>query len=349
MNIAEVASSIQETGTEVTYLIVGEPGIGKSSVLQELKRTAEYANHEFIYVDCPVMDVPDVQLPYVENGVSKFATNALWGVENSAPKVIMLDELAKSNSTTRLLFTRLLLEHQIGAYKLPTGSVVFATGNQTKDGVGDTYPAHMMNRVSVVHMEKPSAEEWCNWASTQGIDPVVMAWVTQFPHALAEAEEDNPYIFNPKTNATSFVSPRSLVKASAIVTKRAKLSAKVLHEGLRGTIGASAATDMAAYIQLANQLPTWKAVMNDPTGTSIPTNASAQLIMAYGALQTLTVHDTKPEVDAVITYMSRFPLEVGAVAFSSLARNAPMSVKRNVLANPIVTKWITENAMFLAG
>jgi hypothetical protein len=349
MNIQQVANAILETGVDITYLVVGEPGTGKSSILTYLKEEPTLSNHQFIYIDCPVNDVPDVQLPYVEAGVSYFATNSSWGVNDPRPKVIMLDELSKSNTTTRLLFTRLLLEKQIGAYKLPEGSIVFATGNQSKDGVGDSFPAHMLNRVTEVHMDKPGVDAWCNWASNAGVDPIVMAWVNQFPHALSEGEEDNPYTFNPKTNNKQFVSPRSLDKASRIISKRDKLDSNTLHESLVGTIGASAAVDIMAYIQLANQLPSWKVVMSDPKNTPVPTSVAAQLIMAYGALQTLTANDDAESCTAVVEYLSRYPLEVSAVAFSSLARNAPMHVKRNVLRHPVVSTWVKENAIYLAG
>jgi hypothetical protein len=349
MNIQQIANAILTTGTDITYLVVGEPGTGKSSILDYLQEAPELSNHQFIYIDCPVNDVPDVQLPYVEDGVSYFATNSSWGVNDPRPKVIMLDELSKSNATTRLLFTRLLLNKQIGAYKLPEGSIVFATGNQSKDGVGDTFPAHMLNRVTEVHMDKPNAEAWCNWAANAGIDPIVMAWVNQFPHALSEGEQDNPYTFNPKTNNKQFVSPRSLDKASRIISKRDKLDSNTLHQSLVGTIGASAAVDIMAYIQLADQLPTWKDVMSSPTTATVPTSVAAQLIMAYGALQTLVAHDEPENCTAVIEYLSRYPLEASAVAFSSLSRNAPMHVKRSVLMHPVVVKWVKENAMYLAG
>ena len=340
MNIHQVANLIKTTGTEVTYVVDGVPGIGKSSILSLLKKDSKFKDYEHIYVDCPTMDIPDVQLPYVEHGVSKFATNALWGVENDRPKLIMLDELPKSSNVTRLLFTRLLLEHQIGAYKLPEGSVVFATGNRNKDGVGDTYPAHMMNRVCSIHMNKPTPEEWIDWAEDNKIDPIILAWVKQFPHCLAEDEENNPYIFNPKTNTTSFVSPRSLAKASPIVANRSAFDGNTLNAALSGTLGQSAAVDIMAYIQLADQLPTWSDVINNPLEAKLPTSAPAKLIMAYGALS--QINNDISTVDSVVNYFARFEPEISAVAFSSMAKN------RVVLKNATVSAWVKNNLHLIA-
>lgn len=341
MNHSQIANLIKTTGSNVTYLCEGEPGIGKSSILSMLKQDPDMKDYQFIYIDCPTMDLPDVQLPYVENGVSKFATNALWGVESDKPKVIMLDELSKSSNVTRLLFTRLLLEHQIGNYELPEGSIVFATGNQTKDGVGDSFPAHMMNRVTSVTMRKPSAEEWIDWAQNNNIDPIVMAWVKQFPHCLDEGSDNNPYIFNPKTNNRTFVSPRSLAKASTIVEKRSFMDAESLNTALKGTIGASAAADMAAYIVLANQLPTWDSVLTNPDTTKVPDSVPAQLIMAYGGLSQFNMNPVASTADKLAEYFTRFPTEVTAVALSSMAKN-PATMKSKV-----VVDWVKANTQYL--
>lgn len=349
MKIYDVVKSIAAVGTEVTFVVNSTPGTGKSSILSELQEYSDFDGYEFIYIDCPTMDVPDIQLPYVEHGVSKFATNALWGVENNKPKVIMLDELPKSSNITRLLFTRLLLEHQIGSYKLPEGSIVFGTGNRSKDGVGDSYPAHMMNRITEIHMSKPSADEWCDWGIKNGVDPIVLAWVNQFPHCLEEDVEGNPYIFNTKTNNTNFVSPRSLFKASSVVKGREYLDTDTVQHLLMGTVGTTAALDMMAYIDLADELPKWEEVFNNPTEAHIPNKVGAQLILAYGSAQailnkTTDKQDLKTNIDKVVNYLRRMPLEVSAVAFTLLANNSDLSMA--VLTNPSISTFVKANGKY---
>jgi len=346
MKIYDVVKAIAAAGTQVTFVVSSSPGCGKSSILGELQKFSDFDGYEFIYVDCPTMDVPDIQLPYVKDGVAKFATNSLWGVENNKPKVIMLDELPKSSNITRLLFTRLLLEHQIGAYKLPEGSIVFGTGNRSKDGVGDVYPAHMMNRITEIQMDKPTADEWCTWGNEKGIDPIMLAWVSQFPHCLEEDVASNPYIFNTKTNTTNFVSPRSLAKASAIISKRQYISLDNLVELLTGTLGKTAALDIMAYIELADHLPKWSSIFADPSKALAPTKVGAQLILAYGAGQAVVNQpgDTKANVTKVVEYFNRLPLEVTAVAYTLLA--ATPSISMQVLTNPSIGAFIKENGKY---
>jgi len=81
-------------------------------------------------------------------------------------------------------------------------NVVFMTGNLSTDGVGDNLKAHSRNRIVPVTISKPTAEEWIEWGIGKGIEPEVLAWVNQYPHAMASytdaAQGDNPYIYNPR-------------------------------------------------------------------------------------------------------------------------------------------------------
>jgi hypothetical protein len=336
----EIVNTISETGTDVTYLVTGEPGIGKSDLLKRLSE--KLPTHQAIYVDCPTMDIPDVQLPYVEGGTSRFATNAMWGTDNTRPKLIMLDELPKSSNVTRLLFTRLLLDRVIGAYKLPEGSIVFATGNRTQDGVGDTFPAHMNNRVGTLPLAKPTAEQWLLWAESNGIDPIVRAFVNQFPHTMEPAgSPQNPYVFDPKTRTDKFVSPRSLAKASVVISKRDTLGRDSTTKVVAGILGESAAADISAYIDLADQLPSWNSIMTSPETAMVPNATPAQLMIAYGMsdkVRGVPAKDLAGIVETLVAYGNRMHLEVAAVAFTGMLRANMMCA-----TNKKFQKWAEEN------
>ena len=131
--------------------------------------------------------------------------------------------------------------------------------------MGDVLKAHTQSYCSL-HVRKPDHKEWLAWAVNNDIEPVVMAWVHQYPHALAsytdEGQENNPYIFNPKTVQTAFVSPRSLERASHILKVRdslrdedGKIDQEAVIAALTGAIGEAGARDMQAYVEYQDQLP----------------------------------------------------------------------------------------------
>ena len=170
-------------------------------------------------------------------------------------------------------------------------------------------------------MQKPDADQWINWALNNDIAAEVIAWVQQFPHALAsytdESQKDNPYIYNPKKVQTSFVSPRSLERASAIVKVRDQLDADSLICAMTGAVGEAAARDMQAYIEFADQLPTWESVIADPKTAKVPEGAGACAIMVFGAIAKVE----KSTMGKFMQYLGRFEPEWQACFAINIAKN----------------------------
>ena len=341
--LAGAGSLIKHTGGNVTYMLLGEPGIGKSSLLRslgaELNEQAVKAKQppfEMVYVDAPLVDVPDIAMPMVNKDTveTHYAPNHLWKLRSPNRKIIMVDEIGKAAGPSKLVLTRLVLERSIGDIPLPAGSIVFATSNLSTDGVGDSLQAHINNRVSRLLVQKPDAKTWCLWGSNNNVDPMVISWVHQTPHCLASYlennQDENPYIFNPKTNTTAFVSPRSLAKAGFIISKRAELGNDLTLRGLAGCIGMRAAADMEAYFDMADQLPTWEAIERDPEGIKLPGSATAQFMLLYGS-----VAQVEPkQLIAHIKFLKRFKEEMQAVWAKAMIQN---SAKR---------QWVTTEKKF---
>jgi len=307
--LSEVAQMIAAVGTNVTVFAQGEPGVGKSSILKMLEATMGDA-YQYVYADCPLMDLPDFAMPVVEERTTHFAPSALWGFSDPRPKVIMLDEVSKAPNVVKPMFTRLMLERCIGEAKLPKGSIVFATGNNASDGVGDTMQGHINNRVTRVSVGKPSTEAWISWAINNGVNEIVLAAVHQFPHVMQSYMDaggvDNPYIFNPKKNTGAFASPRSLAKAGFICDNRAAFGKQLTLEALEGTVGVSFARDMSAYMDVADKVPTWDAIKRAPTTTVVPDSPAAQLLLVFGSVGLVD----KKNAEAFTKYFGRFDLEV---------------------------------------
>ena len=225
VSIKELRTLIPLVGSEITPIIQSEPGCGKTSLLSMIREDLG-DGYDYIYVDCPVKDMQDIGM-VIPNHTTKtleYYVADLFKLDSPKPKVILLDEFMKSPKLLQVIFTRLMLERMVGDVPLPDGSIVFGTSNNASDGVGDSMLAHAGNRVCIVKMQKPDADTWLAWASDNGVHPLIRAWVNMFPRCLNSytdgGNEDNPYIFNPSKSALSFVSPRSLAKASVIVKAR---------------------------------------------------------------------------------------------------------------------------------
>lgn len=324
VSLQDFAKSIGIVGKDVTVIGQGEPGIGKSSMLKVLAQ--QYPDYEIAYIDCTLLDLGDFALPYTEMAgdlkVTKFAPNARFKMHTGKPVIVMLDEIGKAMKAVKNVLLTLMLEQRIGDNYLPKGSIVFGTTNLLSDGVGDMLEAHARNRVCMTTVRKPDADEWIDWAITNEVAPEVIAWVKQFPHALASytdaSQKDNPYIFNPtRAGSGAVVTPRSLEKASHIAKRRAELGDALTISMLTGTIGESASRDMQAFFTVVDKLPTWDAIMASPSTTKMPTDTVAKCILVFSAI-------TRVEKDSLpkwMTYLQRMDMEWQALFATSVMKS----------------------------
>ena len=361
VSIQELRKIIPLIGGDLTPVIQSEPGCGKTSLLAMMaadngdkwrKPGDDFPEDKFdyIYVDCPVKDMSDIGMT-IPNHASKsleYYVSSLFRLGNGKPKYILLDEFMKAPKLMQVIYTRLMLERMCGDEPLPTGadgtkSVVFATSNNASDGVGDSMLAHAGNRVCIMRMAKPTPDEWLAWASENGISRVIRAWVAMFPRCLASYvdgdQADNPYIFKPSMTGLSFVSPRSLAKADVIVRNRDAIGENATKVALAGTIGASAAGDMAAFLSLEKSLTDVKDIVKAPDTVDVPKDVSAQLMIMFQAVDVLATQD---ELTKFMQFVGRIPSsEVQSVFFTMMMRNPKaLRLARN---NQTIADWAKNN------
>jgi hypothetical protein len=315
------AKNLIVTNPDTRFMLRGEPGIGKSWMLEEIAHAMGYG---YAYIDVPNLDLGDIAMPVIdhETKTTRYYPNARFGLHTGKPMVIMLDEFSKGAEPVKHMLHPMLekANPRLGDLSISKENIVFLTGNLATDGVGDSMKAHTLNRIVPITVQKPDAEQWLTWAIPNGVEPEVCAWVNQFPHVLASytdpAQSENPYIFNPKRAQTAFVSPRSLVTASNIVRSRHQNDNDSVIAALIGSIGESGARDMQAYLEFSDQLPTWEQTIKHPTTTKIPTDPGACAIVVFGAISRVE----KDTITPFMQYMERMSAEWQAVFAINVSR-----------------------------
>jgi hypothetical protein len=361
VSIKELRKLIPLISEDITVVVQSEPGCGKTSLLSMIAEdngdkwrspkdgtSIEGDKFDYIYVDCPVKDMSDIGMT-IPNHVTKtleYYVSSLFNLGDNKPKYILLDELMKSPKLLQVVFTRMMLERMAGDRALPKGSRVFATSNNASDGVGDSMLAHAGNRVCIMEMAKPTANEWLEWAGypQNAISRVVRAFVSMFPRCMAsykegDAQKDNPYIFKPNSGALSFVSPRSLAKCDVIVRNRDAIGENATEVALAGTIGHSAAADMAAFMAMEKTLVDVKDIIKAPSTVAVPKEISAQLMIMFQAVDVL---DTQDELTKFMEFVERIPSnEIQGVFFTMMLRNQKsIKLARNNLK---IADWAKHN------
>jgi hypothetical protein len=308
---------------ENRYLVQGEPGIGKSSLEKVLaERTGYYTK----LVDCAPMDLGDAAIPMPVNDTKtlEYYLNSVLGLHTNEPVCLILDELTKAAPPVFGMFHPLLETHKprMGNRLLPEGSIIVMTGNLDSDGVGDSMLAHSKMRVTRLEVSKHTTEEWLQWAATNNIHPIVMAWVNRTPECMASyrdgGQDNNPYIYLPHKVQDSVVTGRTLERCSNLIHKRDKFSANALLAAMTGTVGAAAANSISAFIRHHDSLTPWKDIMEHPLTAAIPDNQGALAVMVFGALERIK---DKHELSNFLTYISRADEEWQCVFSLALAKH----------------------------
>lgn len=348
VELKDVPGLIATIGHHRTVMLRGEPGIGKSTVLKLLQKEFGDA-YDYIYVDCPVMDVSDIvmRIPDHNTRTLQSYVSELFKLGSNKPKMVMLDEVTKANKLLQVIFTRLMLERTVGDTSLPAGSIVFATGNNVSDGVGDTLSAHVINRLCIVNVRKPDAARWNLWATDNGISRIVRSWVAMNPSCLASyldgGQEENPYIFNPTRPVTSFVTPRSLVGADEVVKNRDKLGTYVTQAALAGLCGAAFADNFAAFMSMEKELVSVKDIIANPDTVSLPEKPAVLFMTMFNAVDTI---ETQDDLSAFMQFVNRIKSEEVQECFFTMAYQSKRTAKL-ARTNNTLREWGIKNIELL--
>jgi hypothetical protein len=309
LNFAQAVTAIAAVGTTNTLLLRGAPGMGKSAILHALAR--QFPEHIPSYIDCANLDLGDIAMPVIDREamVTHYAPNARFNVrrDSSRPVIIMLDELTKAPRAVQNMLLPLGLERRLGDIPLPSGSIVFATGNLDSDGVNDSLQAHAANRMTVVDYRNPTAEEWIQWGGANEVHASVLLFAYETPQifdrydSLSNAKE-NPYVFNPLTgNIRAFTSGRSLEKASHLIHQRDVLGDALLPL-LAGTIGEPAARMLEASIAIEDKVPRRDVILANPDKAPLPTDISAHYLLAIRCAS----QASQKTLEGFVTYVERW-------------------------------------------
>jgi hypothetical protein len=349
--LKEAEDQIVALGANGTVHLMGEPGVGKTAMFKNIVRRTGFKG---IYIDVPNVELGELGIPIPDHTTktTRIYPNEQWGFHLNEPLVIFCDEITKGHQSVQNMLHPMLNEpRQIMGIPLHKDTIVITAGNFTSDGVGDNMRSHTRNRVSVVTVKKPhagfnpdgsiDADSWGAWAVDNDVAPEVLAWVKNSPHCLASyldaSQAGNKYIFNPKEAQKSFVSPRSLVRASNILKARAGITTNTTICALEGTIGAPAARDLMSFVEVADSLPSWEEICKSPATAQVPTSPAALCLLAFSAVQRVD----RESIGKFFEYLKRTPKELQSVFCLTGMKNDEK--KKLFLTSQSFVDWMRTN------
>lgn len=349
LSFTQVLNLIAAVGDKRTVIVEGENGIGKTALFHALKKHPKFADHIAVDpVDCTQLSDGSVWMPDLdrENGISRELPNERFGVSKvnqlgvngAKPIMVFLDEIAKAPQFIKNVLAPIIYERRVGNYHMPEGSVVFCATNLAVEGLGDSIQAHLRNRLVFVKMRKPTAGEWVQWAIDKGVNASVIAFVNSYAqvmdsfldyekggkHEGKQQDKDNGYIFNPRSMALAYATPRSLVAAGDVLDAGdGVLDDETLEAALVGTVGATTAESLSSFVRFGRDICSLERVLKDPATAPLSDNPTAQLVQVF---QFVSRVDTREDAEKVVEYVWRMRAEMQSIFCNSVAQSQRVSV-----------------------
>jgi len=368
----DLIEDIADLGREISLIIQGPMGWGKSAMLHTLGEMPRFKGYTLVYIDCTTKsDSGDFfMIKYGEDGKTFLTVpHEELGLHLEGPVIIMFDEIGKMPRSAFNAVLRILYERKSGTMSLHPDSIVFATTNLAAEGLGDLLPPHGINRCQVRTYKVPTKMEWLGWAIRNSIHDFIMSYANQNDHIFScflEHEEIGQYpeLYDPRAvnKPVACVTGRSMENASHVFHAydrriEAAMDAgtyqqggdlekkyqRVLLNGLVGTVGPVAANNMMTYFKMQGEIPTRDQIIQNPMGAPIPKSGAARCLLI-----SRTLNDMDRELAGPwMTYLMRgdfTKVDQALFGMGTRVKGYPDKKLRAVAGNTQYQKWAEVNS-----
>lgn len=296
----------------------GPPGCGKSQISQQVTASLKRA---YLDVRPALRDPVDFcGVPSVQNGLTVWNPPAF--LPRAGAGVLSLEELNRAPVMTQNACFQLVLDRALGEYRLPADWDVISCCNRESDGGGiQAMSAALRNRFTHLEIDpnhQDANRDWCTWAASAGIEPVVIAFVRWKPELL--------YQFSRTERA--WPSFRSWEFISRIIAGNP--APNIEHALFAGTVGHGAAVEFSAFSRLYRNLPSIDNILLNASTAPVPTNP-AEL---YAVSAALARFSADANFNRVLTYAARMPQEYDVLTVKTATGRNPQ-----LATNPGATAW----------
>lgn len=323
--------------TPEPFLIMGPPGIGKSSAPVDL---AKLLGCEIIvFPSAPTLDAVDIRgIPRVvtpsdceDFGLSPNLIGStvafppdFFPKKVNGPTIIVIDDVTAANPAVQAALLQPVLDRKLGAYKVPHEVMFVLTGNRVEDKAGSSRTITALDsRVIRIDMEV-SLDDWIGWATKNEISDEIIAFHRHYTGTYL-------WKFNPKDKCNPL--PRTWEKADTMFKVMA--GDEEFPEVLAGLVGNEAATMFVGFHSIVKDLISPKVVFANPKQAPLPKTNESMLVTVSSLARAVR----KDTFEAFLIYLARFPQpEYAAMAIQDAVEIAP-SLKES----PGYVKHITNN------
>lgn len=248
MDIKTFLNTAPRLPADIAILVRGPHGIGKSQLFRQIAKNLGFSPEDFIDRRLSQMTEGDLLgLPELTDGITRFAPPDWYMAACKAPKVVLLDEFNRATPEVMQCGFQIVLDHELNGWKLHPETRVFAAVNASAEYTVNEMDPALLDRFWVIDLE-PTVEDWLTWASTAGIDPVMVDFIRQNPGHLRHTGQAEPGKVYPSQRSWERLD-QSLKKVGIDLTEASGTAPDLLYPVSLGFVGLEAAITFRDFVK----------------------------------------------------------------------------------------------------
>jgi AAA domain (dynein-related subfamily) len=258
MKFSEAANLISRLRKETSVLLLGAPGLGKSSLAYEIGKLDKTDNIYCCDLGC---HLPEdlLGLPYRKDGYTTYDPPEWLNRFKSGPGVLIFDDLAVADQRVQTAVFRLVQERATSTFTLSKETRIIATANRREDKSGaSVLPAALRNRMLILTLDA-DIFEWSSWARSNGVYAPLIDFLNFKPSLLSTYPKDADTI-------GAFATPRSWANLGKELVHIGEQSLKLSSELYSGFVGSGPAGEFRTYLKVLRDFPDPRGILMDPEG-----------------------------------------------------------------------------------
>jgi hypothetical protein len=308
----------------VNYLLLGQPGAGKSALARDIGRRLGFDRVEEF--NASLRDPVDLLgTPNNHGDVTRWVKPADLAKLETGRNLLIVEEITDCNMMMQNALCRLIYDRQVGELKLSDETYVIACGNRTEDKSGANRLSTKLSNRMRIHTFEVNLDDWVEWALTSGnIDPVLIQFLRFKPKLLSDFKPDAVHGINPTPRAWESINriPKDLPN-------------DLYFQECSGTVGEGAAAEFTAFRKIYHALISFEEIVLHPKKAKVPEELSAK----YAIVGSLAHNANVGNIDRVAEYVERLPKDFGVMFWMDARKKTP-----ELKATKPFMQWATSNA-----
>jgi hypothetical protein len=326
-------------GKRRPLMLLGKPGMGKTSLFEKTCQTMEIGFIDFRLTLRDPVDVGGIRIPDAKTGKLRwFCPDDLPDEKKHGPDGIMLfDEINVVSQLMQATAYGIIQERRIGSWTMPGGWVAMASGNNVADrAAAQRMSTALANRFNVQCVE-PDLTSWLEQYALEHVDHRGVAFLRFRPALFHVMPGETIGIagqtaFSVGKDETAFPSARSWTNAFQFIDEAPAMRRKIFS----GYVGPAAADEFEAFWRVYSNMISIDDIISDPKAARVPSGAQPDVQYAVAGMlgNLMTAKTSGP----IFTYLARLPEEYQViVAQSATKRDPSLKVAKGY------TEWAVRN------